>query len=388
MIKFNSGGKFYDNITIGYVGLYSPLNRKTLSGTPYKMCEALKNKGYSIKWLPVRPSSNYRMFAWIVRQYNRLFKHHMVQSENTKIGAKLLSLSIKNNSDLNQCDIVFVPINCEYIFQLDIDKPIVYLADGTFNLLVGYYWNDLSKWMINQGNQVMNVGLHRANKIIVSSDWCKKSMVNDYQVSSDKVQVVEFGANIDDKDVVKKEFSFDGHLHMLFLGIDWERKGGNIAVEATKWLNENGIKATLHIIGIRNLDYSIAQLPYIDNVGFCDKNDEEQYHKLVNVVKMCHCLLLPTLAECSAIAFSESSANGLPIFSHRTGGIGNYVYDGRNGYLLPLGSSGADFGKKIKECLMKGELEEMSKTAYDVYKEKLNWNVWGEKVSNIIKSIL
>ena len=64
------------------------------------------------------------------------------------------------------------------------------------------------------------------------------------------------------------------------------------------------------------------------------------------------------------------------------------VYDGRNGYLLPLGSTGADFGAQIKACLESGELESMSVTARDVYREKLNWNVWSQKVEVIIRNIL
>ena len=165
-------------------------------------------------------------------------------------------------------------------------------------------------------------------------------------------------------------------------------RGGEIAVNACKWLNENGVLATLHIVGSKDLDESIKELPYVDYVGFLNKNYPEQYNRLVAVIKQCHCMLLPTLAECSAIAFCESSANGLPVFSHLTGGVGNYVYNGRNGYLLPLGSTGADFGAKIRECLESGELKRMSAMAKDVYKEKLNWNVWASKVERIIRNIL
>lgn len=56
--------------------------------------------------------------------------------------------------------------------------------------------------------------------------------------------------------------------------------------------------------------------------------------------------------------------------------------------MLPIGSSGQEFGKKIYKCLLSGELENMSKTAVDVYKEKLNWTVWGQKVELIINTLL
>ena len=56
--------------------------------------------------------------------------------------------------------------------------------------------------------------------------------------------------------------------------------------------------------------------------------------------------------------------------------------------MLPLGSTGADFGAQIKACLERGELERMSVTALEVYLEKLNWNVWSQKVEVIIRKIL
>ena len=47
-------------------------------------------------------------------------------------------------------------------------------------------------------------------------------------------------------------------------------------------------------------------------------------------------LLLPTQAECAGIVFVEASAYSMPIFTHDTGGISNYVINGINGYRLPL----------------------------------------------------
>lgn len=33
-------------------------------------------------------------------------------------------------------------------------------------------------------------------------------------------------------------------------------------------------------------------------------------------------------------------------FTYNTGGVPNYVENGKNGYMLPIGSSGQEFGKK------------------------------------------
>ena len=346
----------------------------------------MKSIGGDVIWIKVSQSFKYRLYQKIVRLINRVFKNS-IDCSHSVIGAQLQSLSIDKN-EVNKCDILFAPFCCEALYSLKTDKPIIYLSDATFGLMVDYYFKGLSDYAISKGNKVEQKAMDTATEIIVSSQWAADSAINDYHQDPSKVHVIEFGANIDDKDIIEKKFVYEGHLHLLFLGVDWKRKGGQIAVDACKWLNENGVPATLHIVGIKDLDESVKNLPFIDYVGFLNKNMPEQYDSLVKVIKQCHCMLLPTLAECSAIAFCESSANGLPVFSHLTGGVGNYIYDGRNGYLLPFGSTGADFGAKIKECLESGELAKMSTTARDVYREKLNWNAWAQKAEAIVRKVL
>ncbi|GHV53963.1 hypothetical protein FACS1894181_17850 [Bacteroidia bacterium] len=199
--------------------------------------------------------------------------------------------------------------------------------------------------------------------------------------------MVEFGDNLEEKDAIKPEKKEKHLLHLLFLGVDWQRKGGSIAIAACKELNQRGIFSILHIIGIKNLDKSIIEYPFVNNIGFLDKNKPEQYQILMENIHKCHCLLIPTMAECAGHVFCEASANGLPIFSHITGGTQNYVVDGTNGYLLPLGSTGIDFANKIAECYRSGELEKMSHTARQLYEEKLNWIIWSKKIKIIIESL-
>lgn len=375
-----------NKIKVGFIGWYSPEDKKALSGTPHKMSDLLKSIGCEVTWIKMEKSMNYLLYQKLMGAIGKISTKRW-DCTHSVIGAMLQSKTI-NMSAVQQCDVLFAPFCSEALYSLRTDKPIIYLSDATFNIMVDYYFKGLSAYAIKQGNKVEQRAMDRSTSIIVSSQWAANSAINDYHQNPSKVHVVEFGANLDDKDIIEKTFDYNGHLHILFLGVDWKRKGGQIAVDACKWLNENGVLATLHIVGIKELDESIKKLPYVDYVGFLNKNYPEQYNRLVAVIKQCHCMLLPTLAECSAIAFCESSANGLPVFSHLTGGVGNYVYNGINGYLLPLGSTGVDFGTKIKECLESGELKKMNETAKGVYEEKLNWNVWANKVEKIlIKSI-
>lgn len=168
----------------------------------------------------------------------------MIDSTHSVIGAKYQSETI-DMENLQQCDVIFAPFCSEALYSLKTDKPIIYLSDATFSIMVDYYFKGLSKYAINQGNQVEQKAMDKATEIIVSSQWAANSVINDYHQDPSKVHVIEFGANIDDKDIIEKKFVYEGHLHLLFLGVDWKRKGGQIAVDACKWLNENGVHATL-----------------------------------------------------------------------------------------------------------------------------------------------
>ena len=373
-------------IKLGFIQPNDPFDRRASSGTPYKMAESLRDRGFNVIWVRARKNVIFRLYSKFISLANRLFPGK-VKASHTLIGASLLSRTL-DKAVVASCDVLFAPFSSECLYRLQTDKPIVYLTDATFRIMVDYYFMNLSKRSVRQGNMIEKHALDLAAEVVVSSDWAAKSVTFDYGKEPAKVHVLEFGANIDEKDIVPADFRYNGHLDLLFLGVDWIRKGGQIAVEACEWLNDNGIPTTLHVVGVTNPPREILGFSYVDYVGFLNKNIPEEYQRLVSLIRKCHCMLLPTLAECSAIAFCESSANGLPVFSHLTGGVGNYVCDGVNGYLLPLGSTGEDFGMKIKECLQSGELERMSGTAKNLYRRKLNWNVWAEKIELIITQSL
>lgn len=369
-------------VRLGFVQRNDPFDRKASSGTPYKMAEALRTVGYDVIWVCAGKNLTFRIYSMVMTLLNRISKAK-VKPTHTSIGASLLSKSL-DNAVLESCDALFAPFSSECLFKLNTRKPIVYLSEATFGLMVGYYFNDLSPKAVCQGNMVEQVAIDKAAEVVVSSEWAAGSVISDYHKDPDKVHVLEFGANVDEKDIRPEIFKYNGHLDILFVGVDWIRKGGRTAVDACRWLNENGIPATLHVVGVKDLDRDVRNLDFVDYIGFLDKNNPDDYHRLVEIIRRCHCMLHPAIAECSAIAFCECSAFGVPVFSQRTGGVSDYVIDGRNGYLLPAGSSGADFGRKIKSCLESGELERMSVEAQAVYKEKLNWTVWAEEMESII----
>jgi hypothetical protein len=119
-----------------------------------------------------------------------------------------------------------------------------------------------------------------------------------------------------------------------------------------------------------------------------NKNNANDYKRLIHTIDQCHCMLLPTKSECAGISFVEASAYGLPSFTHQTGGIPDYISNGINGYMLPLGSSSEDFGRKIKECLLNGEMERMSYAAVEYQRHECNYEIWGKKMAEYFENLI
>ena len=367
---------------IGLIGKFDPQNKRTSSGTIYTMVKSLEALNYQIEWIQVKENIFFLIYGIIISICNKIVGKSMMAG-HTPIGAWLLSKSICSNK-LDLCDILFAPFSSYALYSIKTNKKIVYLSDATFHVMVNYYFNPMPSFGEFFGEKVELTAMNKSDVIVFSSDWAKQSAINDYKQDEKKIKVIEFGANINEGDLKYEKKEFSESLNILFSGVDWERKGGEIAV---KWLNENSVPAMLYIVGIKDLKEEYASLPYVKNCGFLDKNNKKEYEVFVSLMKSMHCLLLPTLAECSAIVFSESCAYGMPVFTHDTGGVKNYIKDSYNGYTLPIGSTAEDFGRVIKDTYISGRFSSMSENCRYIYENTLNWNTWAKKMKSIFEGL-
>ena len=251
--------------------------------------------------------------------------------------------------------------------------------------MIDYYWHGLPSWLIAQGEYYEKQAIENAFINIRSSQWAADSVVRDYGGNSQRNYILEFGANLEDQDLLHTTPYESGTLNILFSGVDWIRKGGEVAVKTVQLLNKRGINSCLFIVGLSEIPRKYANLPFVRIIGFLDKNNPEHYRNYVDIVKNSHLLLLPTYAECSAIVFSESSAFGLPIFTYDTGGTGNYVIGGVNGYKLPLTAREKEFADAIEKSLKSDDFFQLHKGGIKLFNERLNWSTWSERFRKIME---
>ena len=221
------------------------------------------------------------------------------------------------------CNIYFAPAQSELIsFGVPDDKKLIYLSDAVFRLMVGYYWSDLDPRTEHYLDNCEKAALKRADAVIFASEWAKAGAVKFYQTDPQKIHVLSFGANLIDKYQGYQEWDpNDNTIRLLLVGMDWERKGIDIAIDSVRVLNKIQKKYSfdLTIIGVEQPAGQEYE-SYIHILGRLNKNIPEKYERMISYYQESDLFLLPTKAECAGIVFAEAAEYGLSSVTHKTGG--------------------------------------------------------------------
>lgn len=378
---------------IGIITVEDLNNKKAWSGIVYKVYDELCTRygKENIVHCQTRIDFPGKIYLWGYSYISRLFGKGF--SPMTRFISKRMASTIPTKK-LGSIDVIFAPAGSVDIAYIKTDTPIIYYSDATFRLLNNYYFKKLFKNKEREAYEIEKLALNKSSYLLFASHWAMQSAILDYDISTLKASVVEFGANIDDKDInFRRRIKVLNNnepkkLKVLFIGVDWIRKGGAIAVECCSSLKKRGFDIELHIVGIPHLPPEYAKCDIIVNHGFLNKNKQNDYLLLTSIIDECDIFLLPTRAECAGIVFAEASAFGLPIVTYDTGGVSNYVINGLNGYRLPMNCKGKDFADKIETILMKDELEKLSIGGRQLYEERLNWEHWGKEFDRILKKVV
>jgi glycosyltransferase involved in cell wall biosynthesis len=148
-----------------------------------------------------------------------------------------------------------------------------------------------------------------------------------YGVPQSKIECVYAGSNVDLAHIGLPDNAGYSNQRILFVGMDWVRKGGPELVEAFKEILRRFPNAHLTIAGS---DVPV-DLPNCTVLGRLPANDLARQYAQASI------FCLPTRHEPFGIAFVEAMMHRLPVIGSRIGAIPDMVQDGINGYLVNPG---------------------------------------------------
>lgn len=380
-----------------FVTTYDARNISNWSGIPYYMGKAFLDAGLEVEFISDLKSLADSNFNVRIKNliYNRIFKKKLgnyisfYEPKNLKFVAK----QVKERTDKIDGGIIFSPGTIP-IAYLNTDKPIAFWTDATFAVMENYYqdFNGLSKRTVKNCHSYERNALKKSSLSIYSSEWAANSAIKDYCADADKVKVIPFGSNID-LETTASDIEHNNNnksrsiCKLLFIGQNWERKGGEAAIRVAKYLNESYIKTQLTIVGCTPPENE--SLPdFVHILGFVDKSKSEGKQLINKLYSENHFFILPTIAECTPIVFSEANSFGLPVITTSTGGISSIIRNDVNGRMFGNEIDIPICAKYIYEIFIDYDrYKKYSLTSFNECIARLNWQVSISKCISYMRSL-
>lgn len=377
---------------IAYVSSFDPHSVHSWSGTGYFLANALHSSHHKVSF--IGPLSESGRIISIARQqiYSLLFNKKHLRGFDRSI---LKGYARQVSQQLHQIkpDVIFSVWSLP-IVELETDIPKSFTADALFSLMKDFYtdWTNISETSRLNGINSDIKSLNNAQAAIYSSEWVANEAVTEYGIDQSKVHVVPFGANIHKKYIPQADkvirTSTQNVCSLLFLGVDWLRKGGDIAYRTLKQLHLMGVDAELTVCGC-SPPAMVADDEKVHVFPFLDKNKSSDLNILCTLLMKSSFLFLPTRAEAFGIVFCEASAFGLPSISTYVGGVSTAVKNDVNGYLLPFEAQHEDYAKLIFDIWHDTpRYTALSESSRRRYETELNWDIAAERILGILENII
>jgi len=375
-----------------YITRLDPLNLKSWSGTNYFILKCLKKH---FKVITVGPLSNRIRLFYILKRIFFSFSKIKYDIDRPRLVLKDFAFQVKKKINNLNYDAIIVTEPALLSF-IESKKPVFIWTDFVFSTYYNHYFSDkkIHDETIKDGNLFERKSLKKSSRIFLTSKWAVNDASKHYKIPLSKFSVIPFGANIENipskKKIIKKikdkNFSI---CKLITIGVHWDRKGIEKAVNLTKTMNNFGQHTKLYIVGARPpAGYVLPS--NVEIFRFLDKNVPEDRRKLFELLYDSHFHVLFTKAEGCGIVFAEASSFGLYSITHNVGGVGGMISDNINGFKFDVKK---DNLKKISKHIInifqnKKYYLEKSLSSRIEYDNKLNWLVIGDKIKKIIKKFI
>jgi glycosyltransferase involved in cell wall biosynthesis len=363
---------------IGFVCVEDATDVKSWSGTPFHILKNLREQDVEVElFTPLDRNFRRRLIlSWALARLQgspaSLDRYPLA----LRSYARQLSIKLREHP----VDVLFATSSIP-IALLECSQPIIFWTDAVFHSMYNYYQGSFSKLTrsdVRRGKWQEEESLRRCAIAAYSSRWAAETAKE--LTDPEKIRVLPFGPNmpsqLTEEQIAslaqKKRERVPRRCELLFVGMDWGRKGGDTAIETARLLNQAGTVTRLRVVGAKPPQV----LPdFVEYLGFIDKNSQDGLRRLSDLFCEADFFILPTRAEASAIVFCEANLFGVPTITYATGGVPDYIRDQVNGVCLPPGSPASHFAEKISQILSTpGCYQKLSLGAFHEFKTRLNWS--------------
>jgi glycosyltransferase involved in cell wall biosynthesis len=204
-----------------------------------------------------------------------------------------------------------------------------------------------------------------AARVFVRSQLVQESIVEDYHISADKVSVVGAGVNFDPLPAIEEK-TFSPTL--LFIGLDFHRKGGDILLKAFELVRNQAPNAELVIVTRDQIpsEFSLGRVKLVPPTWDRDR--------LAGLYHAASVFVLPSRLETWGDVLLEAMAFGMPCVGVQQDAMAEIITHGENGVLVPPEDPQALAQALIELLNDPDRLQQMGRNARTVVEQSFTWN--------------
>lgn len=212
-----------------------------------------------------------------------------------------------------------------------------------------------------------------ASVVFTRSRHVSESLLNHYGCAEARVICVGAGSNASVADGPSPVRETEAP-RILFVGVDWERKGGPELAAAFGRVQASHPDARLVILGCR----PEIDLPNVDVVGYRPVDAIHEHYQAASIFCM------PVHREPFGVAFVEAMHHALPIVATRVGAVPDLVQDDVNGLLVDVGNVDA-LAACLDRLLSDPELRrKMGERSREIARARYTWPRVAEEMATAI----
>jgi glycosyltransferase involved in cell wall biosynthesis len=234
--------------------------------------------------------------------------------------------------------------------------------DFNASQLVSSSWIELEKQIYDH-----------ATLTFVRSSNIRQSLIDQYHYPPERVICVYAGSNVNVDGQAAGQKSYIGK-DILYVGIDWIRKGGPDLVAAFQKILARHPDAKLTIVGASPK----IDVPNCRVLGKIPPEDVAQYYERATI------FCLPTRLEPFGIAFLEAMQARLPVIGTRIGAIPDFIRDGWNGFLIEPGDQQGLVQALVELLDHPDRCREFGERGFALAKEQYSWPAVGKRLQQHI----
>lgn len=209
-----------------------------------------------------------------------------------------------------------------------------------------------------------------ASRIFTRSSDVSADLVNHYAIPAEKVVCARFGTNARVDPGFKPANDGYANQRILFIGRDWERKGGPALLQAFSEVRESHPAAELVIVGAK---------PEI-TMPNCRVLGDMPMDRLSALYASASIFCVPSLSEPFGVVFLEAMMHRLPVIASRIGALPDMVQEGVTGRLVTPNDP-SSLARSLIELLADADLcRRMGDAGYAHAASNYSWKKVGETV--------